>query len=217
MQDDERAAARLVLDRICFDGRCVKHERLRLVIAELLLGRLDEERLREQRMPRAVGDDAKRESVRGIGPGKGVHDVEVASFEKRDHLVAEGLELLLPELLIDIAPRNPVLAAGLANDVLVVRRPAGMRSGVDDERSALGQLPVAAPQRVHVEERGGRIGEDATPRLEAVLAQIDRSAYVLDDCHPHSFGSTREFPAGPICPKRLHIVWQWRFDRPIRP
>jgi hypothetical protein len=35
----------------------VEHERLRLVLAELVLARLDEERLREQRVPRTVGDD----------------------------------------------------------------------------------------------------------------------------------------------------------------
>ena len=195
MQDDERGRAEAVLSGITFDRRGVEDERLRLEVGELLLARLDEERLRKERMPGAVGDHAEREPVFRIGAREGVHDVDVVTLEMTEDLVAQTLEAILVEILVDLAPGDPLLAARLPDDVLVVRRAAGVHAGVDDERPALRKLSIPPLQRVHVEKRGGRMGENAARRLQAMLAQIDRAAYVLDDCHPLSFGSRREFPA----------------------
>ena len=51
VQEDERVRARPVLVRIGRDRGCMQDERLRLHLLELLLGRLDEQRLREERVP----------------------------------------------------------------------------------------------------------------------------------------------------------------------
>ena len=64
--------------RVRLDLGRVQHERLDLVLGELLLGRGDEHRLREQRVVRAGGDDADADAVLGIGAGEGVHDVRAS-------------------------------------------------------------------------------------------------------------------------------------------
>ena len=54
VEHDEGGGTRAVDLGIGLDGGRVQHERFRLVAAEVLLRRIDEERLREQRVPRAV-------------------------------------------------------------------------------------------------------------------------------------------------------------------
>ena len=75
----------------------MQDERVRVVARELLVGRLDEERLREERVPGAVGDHAQRQPVLGIGAGERVHDVDVVCLQMRDDLLAKAVELLLFE------------------------------------------------------------------------------------------------------------------------
>ncbi len=55
VENDEGLAPGPILFGIGRDLGRVQDERLRLVVGELLLGRIDEERLREERMPGAVG------------------------------------------------------------------------------------------------------------------------------------------------------------------
>jgi len=78
VQDDEGSASGAVLVGIGLDRRCVQHDRLRLEGLELVAGRIDEQRLREQRVPGALGDHADREPVGGVRTGERVDDVEVA-------------------------------------------------------------------------------------------------------------------------------------------
>ena len=82
MEHDERPRARAVRLRIGLDGRRVQHERLRLVPPQLALRGVDEERLREERVPRAVRHDPQREPMCRIGPGERVHDVDVLLVEE---------------------------------------------------------------------------------------------------------------------------------------
>ena len=173
VQDDERLAAGAVHRRIGLDGGCVQDERLRVVLGELVLGRVDEERLREERVPGAVRDDAQRQPVLRVGAGERVHHVQVARVvEVPDDLLAEPVEALLGQLAVHGAPPDPGLAARLADEELVVGRAAGVRAGVDDERPALGEHAVAAPDRVHVEQCRRRVPVDAPVRVEAVVAHV---------------------------------------------
>ena len=153
VQHDERAGARAVVLRVGLEPRRVQDERLRLEVAQLLLGRVDEHRLREERVVRVVGDDADGDPVLRVGAGERVDDVEVALAEVRGDLLAQPVELLLGDLGVDVAPPDPVLRARLADDELVLRRAAGVLAGVDRERAALGQPSLAALERVRVEQR----------------------------------------------------------------
>ena len=77
------------------DGRRVQDERLDLHLLVLLGRRVDEERLREQRVPRALGDDPHGDAVRRVGAREGVDHVDVVLAEGLGDLVAEPLERLL--------------------------------------------------------------------------------------------------------------------------
>src|SRR5207237_2747595 len=174
-------------------------ERLRLVLVELVLGRLDEERLREQRMPRAVGDDADAEAVGRVGACEGVDDVEVVVLEVGDELVAQATELRLLERLVDAPPPDPALRSGLADDELVLRRAAGVAAGVDDERPALGKPALAAEEGVRIEEGGGRLPVDAAGRVDAVLFEAVR---VVEAVTAFDTGRRRHPPPFSLGPKK---------------
>jgi hypothetical protein len=169
VQDDERLAAGLVLLGIRFDTGRVQDERVRLEVQKLLLARLDEERLREERMPRRVGDHAHEQAVRGVGARERVHDVEVMPVQVVHDLFAEAFEVLLVHRLVDVAPRDAVFGLRLAHEELVLGRAAGVASGVDDERAALREPPLLVDERVCVEERGRRIPVDAAFGIEPVV------------------------------------------------
>ena len=145
MQDDEGLAPCPVLLGIRRDGRRVQHERVDRHLLELVGRGIDEERLREERMPRARGDDPNADPVRRVRPGERVDDVDVAGGELRAHLLTEPLERLLRDLGVHVAPPDPLLGPGLADDELVLGRAARVDAGVDHERRHLRQ-GVASPR-----------------------------------------------------------------------
>jgi hypothetical protein len=110
--------------------------------------------------------------VRRVGAGERVDDVDVLVLEVRGDLLAQALEVLLRDRLVDLAPPDAVLGSGFPDDELVLRRPAGVPAGVDDERSALGEPALAAPQRVRVKQRGRRVAVDAAGRAQTVRGQV---------------------------------------------
>ena len=146
----------------------MQDERLRLEVAQLLLGRVDEHRPREERVVRVVRDDADGDPLLRVGAGERVDDVEVAVAEVRDDLLAQPLEVLLRDLRVDVAPPDPVLGARLADDELVLGRAAGVLAGVDGERPAFGDPALVALQRVRVELRRGRVPVDGALGLDPV-------------------------------------------------
>ena len=149
---------------------CVQDERLRLEVAQLLLGRVDEHRPREECVVGVARDDAHGDPLLRVGAGERVDDVEVvAAADVRGHLLAQPLEVLLRDLGVDVAPPDPLFGARLLDDELVLRRAAGVLAGVDGERPALGEPALTAGQRVGVELRGRRVPVDGPRRLDSVL------------------------------------------------
>ena len=178
MQHDEGPGARPFRRRVRFDLRRMEHERVGPEVLQLRLGRVDEERLREQGVIRAVGDDANGNPVCGIGTGERVDDVhDLLVLEERDDLVAQLLEILLAELVVALPP-DPVLGARLTHDELVLRRAARVLAGVDDERPAFGDPAVATLDRVLVEHCGGGAPDDPAGRVEPVDGEIRTPADV---------------------------------------
>ena len=136
---------------------------------ELRGGRRDEHRLGEEGVVRAAGDHAHADPVVRVGAGEGIDDVErILRVEVLDDLRAQAVEPLLGQRVVDLAPPDAILGAGLADDELVLRRAAGERAGVDGERAAVGQRAVAAPQRGRVELRRRRAPDDGADGVEAV-------------------------------------------------
>ena len=172
VEDDERAAAGPVLVGLGRDGRRVQDERLDLHLLELVRRRVDEERLGEERVPRALGDDADGDPVRGVGAREGVDDVDVARAETLGDLVAQPLEGVLRDVGVDVAPPDPILGARLADDELVLRRAAGVDAGVHDQRAAFREAPVAVRERVRVELGRRRMPVDpAADEVDPVLGE----------------------------------------------
>jgi hypothetical protein len=162
VQDDEGLAAGLVLFGIGLDPWGVQDERVRLEVAELLLARLDEQRLGEERVPGRVGDHPHEQSVGRVGARERVDHIEVAAVQMVDDLLAKALEVLLVHRLVDVPPRDPVLGLRLADEELVLGRAPSVASCIDDERTAFGEPSLLADECVRVEQRGGRIPVDAT-------------------------------------------------------
>jgi hypothetical protein len=150
----------------------VQDDRLRLELLELLVGRRDEHRLREQGVVGVVGDDPHVDAVLRIGAGEGVDDVEVAVGEVGRDLGAKAVEAILLERPVHIAPPDALLGGRLPHDELVLRRAAGVAAGVDDERPALGEHALAPAQRVRVEDGRGQVPVNPAAGFDAVGGQV---------------------------------------------
>ncbi len=172
MEADERLRARAVLVRIGRHRRGVEDQGLRLHLLELRLRWIDEERLREERVPGALADHAHGDAVSRIGAREGVDDVDVALAEPQRHLVAEPLEVLLGELAVDVTPPDPPLGTGLADDELVLRGAPRVHARVDDERAAFGKPRLASGERVLVELRGRGVPVDIPAHGDPVLREL---------------------------------------------
>ena len=162
----------------------MQHERLGRERRFLARGEIDEHRPCEECVVRVRGDHAHADPVRRVGAGPGVDDVErVGGAELRRHLVAEAVEVLLGERLIDLAPPDAVLRATLLDEELVLRRPSGELPGVDGQRPALGQAPFPALQRVGIEQRGRRVAMDLSGGGDPVLGEVHATGQ-LSRGHP---------------------------------
>ena len=72
---------------------------------------------------------------------------------------------------LTVAPRDPILGAGLAHDEAVLGRTARVAARVDDQRAAFGERRLAATERMRAEERRRRVAKDPPARVEAVLLE----------------------------------------------
>jgi hypothetical protein len=106
--------------------------------------------------------------VRRIGAGERVDDVDVAVAEVSDQLRTEPVEAFFLQRTVHGSPADPLLGTGLTDDEAIVRGPAGVAPGVDDERTALAEARLPTLERVRVQERGRGVPEDAPARVEPV-------------------------------------------------
>jgi hypothetical protein len=130
----------------------VQHERVRLEVAQLLLAGLDEEGLREERVPGRIGDDANVDAVGGIGAGERVDDVDVSLVQMLGQLLSEAFETFFGDRLVDLTPGDPVLGLRLLDEELVLGRAARVTPRVDDQGTAFREPAFLADERVRVEE-----------------------------------------------------------------
>jgi hypothetical protein len=119
------------------------------------------------------GDHAHADPVRRVSAGERVDDIQRRRLAKvRGHLLAQPVEVILRQLLVHLAPPDPVLGRRLADDELVLGRAAGVLAGVHDQRAALAEAPVPARERVLVEQRRRRVEVDPPARVDPVLCEI---------------------------------------------
>src|SRR5205085_8404373 len=120
---------------------------LRIVFRQLIRSRPDEELLCEKGMPGALRHNANRESVGRVGPSETALNVEVLAFQERSKSRVQPLEGLRGHRLIDGAPVDVLLRACVADDVLVLWRPAGELSCTNYQRSIVCQRAFARLDR----------------------------------------------------------------------
>ncbi len=172
MEDDERARAGAVLGGYGLDLGRMEDERPRHEVAQRLVGRIDEERLREERVVRVVSDDPDGDPVRRVRAREGVDDVDVVLLEVGDDLLPEAFEVLLGDRVVDVPPPDPAGRLRLAHDELVLRRAPGVAARVDDHRPALGEHGLVPGESVRVQHRGRRVPVHAAGDLDPVLREI---------------------------------------------
>ena len=224
VQDDERPGAGSVLGGHGLETRRVQDESVGLECVQLLLARLDEHRPGEERVIWVVGDHAHGDAVRGIGARERVDDVEGGlRVEMRRDLVSQALERVFGQLLVHVAPPDPVFRARLADDELVLRRAPGVDTCVDGERAALGKLCFAAEERVRVQDGRGRVPMERALGAETELRQL---CAALELGHRHTcllprkgsivFENGRRTTEGPLRERALQSFVSARSSRRSR-
>ena len=119
------------------------------------------------------GDDANGDAVRRVRAGPRVDHVEHGGGgEVRRDLVAQSFVVIVGELLVDLAPPDAIGRRRLVDEELVLRRAAGELAGVDDQRAAFCEAPVAARERMLVEQRGGRVSIDGAGGVDPLPGEI---------------------------------------------
>jgi hypothetical protein len=128
-----------------------------------------------------------------VGAREGVDHVDVLVLEVLDHLLAQPVEVLLRDRLVDRSPPDPVFGSRFLYDELVLGRTSRVAAGVDAERAPLGQPALIPLQSVRVEERGRRLVVDATFGIQATEA----GGAFGRDCD----GSPPRIRTNPSCPR----------------
>ncbi len=156
-------------------ARGIAREHRRVVLG-VLPARLDEHVGRELRVPRLLGDDADGQAVARVGPGDGVDGEQLAGAEVVEYAGEERVEVRFVDGAVDLAPADLGLGARLADDEAVLGRASGVGAGRGVEHAVVGQLALAALDRVArecgsvevvverrfgVEAEGAQVGEDS--------------------------------------------------------
>ena len=119
----------------------------------------DEHVAHEEGVPRVRRHEPDRNPVGGIRAGEEVLDEDLVGIEVAPHVLVQPLEgrRLQPGILL---PPDPVGAARLLDDELVLGRASGVRGGEGAEGAAIGQGPLATGNSALDQGGGGEIGVD---------------------------------------------------------
>ena len=78
--------------------------------------------------------------------------------------------------LVDLAPVDRLFGRRVADDELVLDAAPGELAGVDQQRAVLGQLPLAARDRLLDQRRGGQVPVDLGRGLDSLGIKLVRGA-----------------------------------------
>jgi hypothetical protein len=105
--------------------------------------------------------------------------------------VAQGVELLLRELLVDLAPEDVPLGRRLADDGLVLGGAARVLARVDEQRAVAREDALAAPRDLLVEFGRGQIPVDVRRLRDAHLVEPHAAAPAPPVLHDVLFRQNR--------------------------
>ena len=141
---------------------------------------------REEAVPRLLGDDANGSRYAGIGAGPAVLDEEFLAAQVREHAALEAVERRGVDRPVHLAPRDVLLARGLADDELVVGRTAGVLPGAADERTVGGDHALTPLDRFLVQRAARQDSNARAPHFRSPPPQVRlfRSATGMDTPAP---------------------------------
>ncbi len=164
MQHHERPRPRPVQLRVGLEIRRVQNKRVRPEALQLILGQVDEHRLREQRVIRMRRHHPHPQTVLPVGARPRIHDIQRLGLAQLvGHLRAQPGEMRLRQRRVHLTPPDPILGSRLTHHELVLRRPARMHPGIDRQRTTLRQPPITPQQRMRIQQSRRRVAKH-TPR-----------------------------------------------------
>ena len=152
-----------VVSRFAGNAPRVEDDEIRLAEArELLLRRADEHRVHEERVIGPRADDADLDAILRVPAREAVEAVEpLARVEVIERALAVDFEGVRVARDVHRSPPDVVLRVGMLDDALVLRRAAGLRAGVGDERAVLRDARVLlVADRVLVERARRKVVVD---------------------------------------------------------
>ena len=152
----ERRRAQAVAFGVALEERRVDDGELR---NEAGVGRLrrDEQMVREQTVPCELGVHAHGNAIAFVGADVAVALIDVAFGQISLHAIEQCVEARRLDRLIGVAPVDMILARGLLNEELVLRRAPRVRTRVDDQLAVAAEDSFAAPHRVFDELRRAEV------------------------------------------------------------
>ena len=169
VDDDEGAGAGAVPRGIGLELGRVQHGEAGTELRQLRRHGPDEHVAHEERVPRVRRDEPHRNPVGRVGAAEEVLDEDLVGIEVAPHVLVQPLEgrRLQPRVLL---PPDPVGAARLLDDELVLGRATGVGGGDGAEGAAIGQHALAPGDGVLDQRGGSEIGVDPDGK-QAVLYQ----------------------------------------------
>ena len=116
-------------------------------------------------MPGVFRVNARLEPVTRLGAGMEVLREQIHAARIGDHVGAQTIKAFRRHG-VAVVPPDRRLGEPIAHDEFVLRRAAGMRAGLGDERAAGGDLGLAPPDSFFIEARGFEIAKDVWLVLE---------------------------------------------------
>src|SRR5262249_13320330 len=139
------------------------------------------------RVPGEFRVDAGAQAIAGIGAGVEVLDEERQPLRMADHVATKRFERVPGDGAVVLPPDAP-LGAGLAHDELVLRRAAGVASGLDHQSAAIGNPSLAPADDLFIEFRRAEIPLQCRRLPETGPVRVDAPAAVglVHDFSPRS-------------------------------
>ena len=135
----------------------------------------DEQVAREEAVPRVLGDDANRQAVLRVRARRQQSWTNSSvPLSEREQVVPKRAEVRLGHRPVDAAPRDVPLRRRVADDELVVRRPAGVLPGPADERAVRRRSGLPRGERLPRKARARR-GSSGRSRPLRPSASNDRA------------------------------------------
>ena len=198
VEDDERPAAGPVAGRVGLEVGRVQHGKAGAELGQLGRHGTDEHVADEQGVPRVGRDEPHGHPVRRVRAAEEILDEQLPGIQIGPHVLVQPLERggVEPGVLF---PPDPVGAAGLLDQELVLGRPAAMGRRHRGKGAGVGQGSFAALQGVLDQGGRGEIGVD--PDGEEALIH-EGEALPLHDCGlghtlPCAFSASEGRPARP--------------------